>query len=190
MRRPAVHFLPYIAMLGMVMMLAGAGWPLSAAAATTIVNYTSSSASSGGNAADSGEVIEGETSNEVRIYTQVNGKVVQDYHATSSEPLEHESSYTNGDVQTSQSASAGATTETKTGQDEGGTTTSMPIIMEASVSGSQGGSGTSSASTTDEAIATMTEALVVTPQGNVFNNIFTSITNTITRIFAYVFNLF
>jgi len=46
--------------------------------AVEIINNVSSSASTGGNSAGSGEVIQGESKAQVKIYTEVDGEVVTD----------------------------------------------------------------------------------------------------------------
>ena len=55
--------------------------------AVEIINNVSSSASTGGNSAGSGEVIQGESKAEVRIYTEVDGEIVTNIDETMVAPV-------------------------------------------------------------------------------------------------------
>src|SRR3989344_7194987 len=46
---------------------------------TTVINNISASANTGGNTAGSGEVIQGKSEASVKVYTEVNGEVVEDF---------------------------------------------------------------------------------------------------------------
>ncbi|MEK7071430.1 MAG: hypothetical protein AAB943_00660 [Patescibacteria group bacterium] len=50
--------------------------------AVEIINNVSSSASTGGNSAGSGEVIQGESKAQVKIYTEIDGEIVTDIDET------------------------------------------------------------------------------------------------------------
>ena len=47
---------------------------------TEVINNVTNSVNTGGNSAEAGEVIEGEAKSEVKVYTEVNGEVVEDFH--------------------------------------------------------------------------------------------------------------
>jgi len=49
---------------------------------TTVINNISASANTGGNTAGSGEVIQGKSEASVKVYTEVNGEVVEDFEKT------------------------------------------------------------------------------------------------------------
>ena len=46
---------------------------------TTVINNISASSNTGGNTAESGEVIQGKSEASVKVYTEVNGEVVEDF---------------------------------------------------------------------------------------------------------------
>lgn len=69
--------------LAIVFLGLGLATPLYAVDSTSsprveIINNVSSSASTGGNSAGSGEVIQGESKAQIKIYTEVDGEVVTD----------------------------------------------------------------------------------------------------------------
>ena len=49
---------------------------------TTVINNISASTNTGGNTAGSGEVIQGKSEASVKVYTEVNGEVVEDFEKT------------------------------------------------------------------------------------------------------------
>ena len=49
---------------------------------TTVINNISASSNTGGNTAESGEVIQGKSEASVKVYTEVNGEVVEDFEKT------------------------------------------------------------------------------------------------------------
>jgi len=55
-----------------------------------VINNVVNSVNTGGNSAEAGEVIEGEAKSEVKVYTEVNGEVVEDFHQVWEEEGEFE----------------------------------------------------------------------------------------------------
>ena len=55
-----------------------------------VINNVTNSVNTGGNSAEAGEVIEGEAKSEVKVYTEVNGEVVEDFHQVWEEEREFE----------------------------------------------------------------------------------------------------
>ena len=55
-----------------------------------VINNVTNSVNTGGNSAEAGEVIEGEAKSEVKVYTEVNGEVVEDFHQVWEEEGEFE----------------------------------------------------------------------------------------------------
>ena len=49
---------------------------------TTVINNISASANTGGNTAGSGKVVEGKSEASIKVYTEVNGEVVEDFEKT------------------------------------------------------------------------------------------------------------
>ena len=49
---------------------------------TTVINDISASANTGGNTAGSGKVVEGKSEASIKVYTEVNGEVVEDFEKT------------------------------------------------------------------------------------------------------------
>ena len=49
---------------------------------TTVINNISASANTGGNTAGSGTVVEGKSEASIKVYTEVNGEVIEDFEKT------------------------------------------------------------------------------------------------------------
>jgi hypothetical protein len=99
---------------------------------THVVNEISVSAETGGNSASSGEVIEGTSESHVRVYTEVNGEVIEDIDETvyDDTPIEHTSEYIDKNVEVHTEVSAETSPQTTVLQEQ---QAAEEVVMEQEV---------------------------------------------------------